>query len=349
MRKQPLTFFVFLLLSGLLQAQQIRLLAAGKQVSLRGLSAVTDQVLWVSGSGGLIGLSVDAGENWKWMLVPRYEKSDFRDIEAFSDQEAVIMGITEPAVILRTTDGGNHWTTVFEDSTKSVFLDAMVFSGGHGAVVGDPDAGKIFFAETEDRGKTWSKKYPGGFDLSVKGEAFFAASGSNIVLIPDAGNLTVFRYALVSGGKKSCLYFDSGRNPLLLNQGKESTGANSIAINPSDPNQAFIVGGDFSQDTLSYRNSLRIQFNPFRQESPLNPPHGYRSSVEWLDGKHIISCGLTGVDFSEDGGLNWKLISGESFHVCRRAKDGAALFLAGAHGRIARLEWKEASLGLYHQ
>ena len=335
---------MFLLLSGLLQAQQIRLLAAGKQVSLRGLSAVSDQVLWVSGSGGLIGLSVDAGENWKWMLVPHYEKSDFRDIEAFSDQEAVIMGITEPAVILRTTDGGTHWTIVFEDSTKSVFLDAMVFSGGHGAVIGDPDAGKIFFAETEDRGKTWSKKYPWGFDLSVKGEAFFAASGSNIVIIPDAGNLTVFRYALVSGGKKSCLYFDSGRNPLLLNQGKESTGANSIAINPSDPNQAFIVGGDFSQDTVSYRNSLRIQFNPFRQESPLNPPHGYRSCVEWLDVKHIISCGLTGVDFSEDGGLHWKLISGEGFHVCRRAKDGAALFLAGAHGRIARLEWKEGPL-----
>ncbi|HEY4935165.1 MAG TPA: oxidoreductase [Puia sp.] len=337
MLKNLLTLTVFILLTGFIKAQQIRLLTTGRPVSLRGLSVVSDQIIWVSGSGGSVGLSTDGGKNWKWIQVPRYEKSDFRDIEAFSDQEAVIMGITEPGVILRTIDGGNKWTTLFEDSSKSAFLDAMDFSGDEAVLVGDPEGGKIFFARSADHGKSWNKSNS-GFENMAVGEAFFAASGSNIRFIPGGG------YALVSGGKKSCLYLPSHRYPLLLNQGKETTGANSIAVNPADPNQAFIVGGDFSHDTARYRNSLRIQFHPFIQSAPLTPPHGYRSCVEYLNDQQMISCGTTGVDFSSDGGLHWKLISKGSFHVCRHSKSGQTVFLAGPHGAIALLEWNENPL-----
>jgi hypothetical protein len=222
----------------------------------------------------------------------------------------------------------------------------MDFSGARGAVAGDPDGGKIFFAVTSDSGKTWSRKNAPEFDTTGKGESFFAASGSNLSMQMDT-NDRGYKYFLVSGGKKSYMYVSSGsgkaagRYPLLINQGKESAGANSIAINPWKPDQAFVVGGDFSLDSLFYRNSLLVQLNPFKQESPLNPPHGYRSCVEWLDEKQIICCGTTGVDYSADGGIHWTLISTESFHVCRRAKKGHALFLAGARGRISRLDWKE--------
>jgi hypothetical protein len=338
MIKQWLGLIPFMLLSGIVQAQQIKLLSADKPVSLRGLSVVNDQVVWVSGSGGSVGVSTNGGKNWSWIRVPRYEKSDFRDIEAFSDQEAVIMGITEPGVILRTMDGGKSWTTVFEDSAKSVFLDAMDFSGDPGVLVGDPVEGKIFLAESADRGKSWKKITGSGFESTAIGEAFFAASGSNIRYLQDG------HYALVSGGKKSCLYISSGRYPLLLNQGEETTGANSIAINPANPNEAFIVGGNFKYDKLQIGNSLRIQFHPFSQEPPLTPPHGYRSCVEYLNDKQMICCGTSGVDISADGGLHWKKISDKSFHVCRRAKEGQSLFLAGADGRIALLEWNSSNL-----
>src|SRR5450432_3522948 len=109
-------------------AQQIKMLTSGKSSSLRGLSVVNDSIIWASGSGGSVGLSTDSGKSWKWNLVIGYEKSDLRDIEAFSDKEAVIMGITEPAIILRTTDAGNNWIVSFKDTTKSAFLDAMCFS-----------------------------------------------------------------------------------------------------------------------------------------------------------------------------------------------------------------------------
>jgi photosystem II stability/assembly factor-like uncharacterized protein len=340
MCKQLLTLLLLMILTGYTEAQHIRMICAGKPVSLRGLSVVNDKIIWASGSMGSVAISSDGGNNWKWIHVPGFEKSDFRDIEAFSDQEALIMGITDPAVILRTIDGGNSWTTVFRDTAKSVFLDAMDFSGDRGALVGDPIDGKIFFAESVDRGKNWNRKIPSGYDPTEPGEAFFAASGTNIVLIPGSGHAAVFSYALVSGGKKSCLYLPSKHYVLFINQGIESAGANSIAINPRNHNQAFIVGGDFKKDRLQFRNSLQIRFNTFSQKPPVTPPHGYRSCVEYLNDKQLICCGTTGVDISNDGGLNWTMISDKGFHVCRKAKSGNAVFLAGPEGSIARLDLK---------
>jgi hypothetical protein len=40
--------------------------------------------------------------------------------------------------------------------------------------------------------------------------------------------------------------------------------------------------------------------------------------------------------------MDWQGISEKSFHVCRRAKSGTAVFLAGAKGNIARLKWELA-------
>jgi len=73
---------------------------------------------------------------------------------------------------------------------------------------------------------------------------------------------------------------------------------------------------------------------------PSEPPHGYRSCIEFLDKKEIIACGLNGIDYTLDGGRSWKWISKEGFHVCRIAKFGSAVFLAGRNGKIAKLKWE---------
>ena len=43
------------------------------------------------------------------------------------------------------------------------------------------------------------------------------------------------------------------------------------------------------------------------------------------------------MDVSTDGGNTWTLISKESYHVCRKAKKGDAVYLAGSNGKIAKL------------
>ena len=317
---------IFLLFATKALAQQICLLTTGRPVSLRGLSVVNDRVIWVSGSGGTVGRSIDSGKTWIWNTVNQYKKTDFRDIEAFSD-------------------GGKSWIKTFEDSSKTCFLDAMDFSGDNGIVVGDPLKGKIFFTETANRGATWYTKIPSGFDTTSAGESFFAASGTNCLIKKEINNSVILSYFLVSGGKKSCLYISSRpghpgfRFSLLLDQGGETTGANSIAINPYHAGEAVIVGGDFSHDTSRYRNAVLIQLYPFRQRLPDIPPHGYRSCVEYINNTQLICCGTSGVDFSDDSGRRWKQISGLSLHVCKKAPAGAIVYLAGAGGTVARLQF----------
>jgi hypothetical protein len=123
-------------------------------------------------------------------------------------------------------------------------------------------------------------------------------------------------------------------------QGKESTGANSIATDASGF-YAVVVGGDFTKDTISNNNCVLVDLRNWRTgikfKQPKTPPHGYRSCVIYLAKKKLLTCGTSGVDISKDGGMNWKLISKEGFHVCQKAKKGNAVFLAGSNGKIARL------------
>jgi hypothetical protein len=43
-----------------LTAQQIEILTSGPKTSIRGLSVVSDDIIWVSGSGGKVGKSINA-------------------------------------------------------------------------------------------------------------------------------------------------------------------------------------------------------------------------------------------------------------------------------------------------
>jgi photosystem II stability/assembly factor-like uncharacterized protein len=136
-----------LIVSSTVIAQQVQLLAEKLPASFRGLSVVSDDVIWVGGSKGTVGRSVDGGKTWTWNTVKGFEKREFRDIEAFDEKTALVLAIAEPAHILRTIDGGVTWTTVYENKTKGMFLDAMdFFDNLNGTVIGDPVAGKFFIA-----------------------------------------------------------------------------------------------------------------------------------------------------------------------------------------------------------
>ena len=326
------------------KAQSIRLLSTGNKTSMRGLSVVTDRIVWASGSNGKVARSTDAGLHWEWITVPGFEKRDFRDIEAFSDQEAVIMAVDEPGVILRTEDGGRSWKTVFSDTSKGMFLDAMYFApNGHAVVVGDPlpdRPNEIYTAFSYNKGKTWVHPMDAGKYLPAvaSGESMFASSGTNLVLFPGKGTYTKFNFIVVTGGMASGLLQSSPqqRIPLALQQGKQSTGANSIAA--FDKNNWIVVGGDFMNDKDSSLNCVLTRDGGRSFLRPNLPPMGYRSCVTYLSKNKLIACGTSGIDVSEDGGMHWKRISTESFHVVQKAKKGNAVFLAG-NGRIAQLEW----------
>jgi len=316
-------------------AQTIELLTSGTTVSIRGMSVVNDNIIWVSGTNGTVGRSLDAGKTWQWITVKGFEKTDFRDIEAFGPQTAIIMGIAEPAMILKTTDGGVNWKTVFTDSTKGMFLDAMDFyDAKHGIVVGDPIDSKFFIAKTINGGNNWRKTPSVMQSKAIPGEGCFASSGTNVHYFRNKD------FLFVSGGTASRLHDDAGGRPLPIIQGQESTGANSIAVRHNGPkvgDNFIIVGGDFKHDQDTTLNCLITHDDGHTWIHPTTPPHGYRSCIIYLSNKKLLCCGTSGVDLSTDGGMTWRLITHDGFHVCCKAKKGKSVFLAGSNGRIAKL------------
>lgn len=337
MYKKFFAAITFFCLASKLNAQQniINVLDSGRKTSLRGLCVVDNNTVWASGSNGTVARSLDGGKTFEWLTVQGFEKRDFRDVEAFDANTAIIMAVAEPAIILKTKDGGKNWYKVFEDTTKGMFLDAMDFDGrGTGVVIGDPINENLFKAFTTTNGEVWAvlEMIDSSYKLN-EGEAFFASSGTNIKLTRNKDYPTVY----ATGGTKSRLFFRENFYSLPLIQGKETTGANSLAINNSGK-KAVIVGGDFKNDTSSYLNCVIVKLSRTPEfTTPVTPPHGYRSCVEYISETKLITCGTSGVDVSNDGGMNWSLISTQSFHVCQKAKNGTAVFLAGANGKIAKL------------
>jgi len=338
MYKKGFFLFFYLLCFEAIIAQEIKILAENTGVSIRGLSVVDDRVIWVSGSGGTVGRSVDGGETWLWMQVAGFEQVDFRDIEAFDGVTAIIMGVASPGYILKTINGGTSWKVVFEGHDANIFMDAMEFwNEDSGIVVGDPADGKIFVIRTFDGGNSWQKIPEVNRPVAEKGEAMFAASGTNIRAI------SLSEAAFVTGGMCSRIFIRDNHYDLPLLQGKETTGAFSLAVyngrKRKTASRLAVAGGDYAADTVKNGNCALSHDGGKTWKAPENGPSGYRSCIEFISRNKLIACGTSGVDISSNGGNNWKLVSTEGFHVCRKAKNGKHVFLAGANGRIARLVW----------
>ncbi len=329
-----MTLLIVLVCMESLFSQSVKLLSEGTNTSLRGLSVVNEKIIWVSGSSGMVARSTDGGLTFKWIKVKNHESRDFRDIEAFDSNTAIIMAVSEPAIILKTYDGGLSWKQVFVDSTPGMFLDAMDFDQGKGVVVGDPIDGKVFLAETNNRGDSWKVIKKDECSQMNPGEAFFASSGSNISMKSEIKKF--HNYMFVSGGVTSRIFYGNSCLSLPLQMGGNSTGANAMDISPSGK-KGIVVGGNFSNDKLVDSTSVKFSIGKnILLSEPQHSLHGYRSSVSYINEQTLIASGTSGVDLSIDGGLNWTLISNKSFHVVKRAKDGTAVYLAGTNGTIAK-------------
>src|SRR5688500_18412097 len=63
---------------------------SGVDVRLRGISAVSTDVAWASGREGTVLRTVDGGKHWQVIKVPGAGELDFRDVEGFDANTAVV-------------------------------------------------------------------------------------------------------------------------------------------------------------------------------------------------------------------------------------------------------------------
>lgn len=330
----PVIFIALLFFTTITKAQTIEALDGGKPTSIRGLSVVDDKTAWVSGSKGHVARTTDGGQTWQWQQVKGYEQADFRDIEAFNDQEAIIMSSGTPALILKTTDGGGTWQLQYKNEDKAYFLDAMDFTDNkHGFILGDPINQKFLLLETTDAGETWHPfiNQPNAAD----GEAAFAASGT--CLRTDKNTI-----GFVTGGKVARHIAFNLRTQkwnytaLPIKSGKDSQGIFSF----NEPGFIY-VGGDYANPKAT--DSTAVWFDTSFTKgkngwavSEKNP--GYQSCVEYIFDGTNLSTGTSGTNISTDGGQTWRQIDAESYNVCRHAKHGKLVLLAGDKGKIGKLK-----------
>ena len=319
------------------QAQQ-----SGRISEFRGLSAADNRIAWASGSRNTFARTTDGGASWEVASVPETEVLDFRDVEAFDADTALLLSIGNgtKSRIYKTTDGGKQWKAQFVNEDPRVFLDAFAFwDARNGIAVGDPVDGRFVLLHTTDGGSRWTPLAEANRPSALPGDGVFAASGTTITT---QGDRNVW---FATGGSATARVLrstDKGRawsaadTPII--SGQASTGIFSIAFR--DARNGIVIGGDYRK-VEEARNNIAVTEDGGRSwslaaDSMLG---GFRSCVAYIPGtagKSLLAAGPSGTDYSLDGGMHWRRYDTQGFHVFAFGRSGQAAWAAGAGGRIAK-------------
>ncbi|MFH0760403.1 MAG: oxidoreductase [Bacteroidota bacterium] len=336
-------FAFFLILPGFLGLTTFNKLTTqktGMTGTIRGLDVVSEKVIWISGTGGEYSFTSDGGTTWLHQVVRGAEKLDFRDVQGFSADAALLMsaGPGSASKIYRTTDGGKSWTLTYENSDSLAFFDGMdFFDDQEGLVISDPVDSKPYLLGTINGGLTWSRMVPLSIPDLVPGEYAFAASGTSIDALPDG------QCWLATGGSVARAFKSEGHGKtwsvtsLPVLHGNSASGAFSIARGPGK--NVAACGGDY-QETGKSGSNIALSFDDgITWESPTGSSSvPFMECIRWISSKTLISCGPPGVWISKDSGKNWHEISKDGFHTMDIVPGGRTVWLAGNGGKVIILD-----------
>jgi hypothetical protein len=339
--------------------------------SLRGIHNVGGGVAWASGTNGTVLRSEDGGYLWQTCTIPPgAEKLDFRGIQAFDENTAIVMssGTGDLSRLYKTTDGCQTWKLLFTNPDKEGFWDAIQFTkrdytrrkgSCFGILLGDPVGGHFPIFISLDCGDTWSRQTT--LPKTLSNESVFAASNSSLSVTADR--------SFVTGGTSGArvldfsTYVDSDAperlhqtnhqlyqintwysNVLPNKYTSESSGGFSISVTERKGQYlTVVVGGDYRNPatrdgTAWYWGS---HLDKWGYQSAQTPPHGFRSAVAYdAQQKLWITVGPNGTDISRDDGKNWTPLKPSPTEPPDADKNWNALslpFVVGPKGRIGRL------------
>ena len=310
----------------------------GSDARLRGLAAVSSDVAWASGSAGTVLRTTDRGATWSQVGPPGTQDLQFRDIEAFDANRAVILSIgstTDGFRIYVTSDGGRTWALTFVNTDPNAFYDCMTFfDEKRGLALSDPPDGQKFrIIATNDRGRSWHVVDPAGMPPALPGEFAFAASGQ---CLTSKAHTAWFG----TGGGAQARVFRSGDggqtwtvSPTPIVSGPTS-GIFALAF--KDENHGLAVGGDFLAPTASPDNFAKTGDSGRSWALVPGAPAEYRSGATWVDGHTALAVGPSGSDVSTDHGTTWTRFDSGSFDTVDCATPNAC-WASGEQGRVAYL------------
>jgi photosystem II stability/assembly factor-like uncharacterized protein len=308
----------------------------GSTSSLRGLSAVNAKTVWASGSLGTVLRTVDRGQTWAQVGPPGTEALQFRDIEAFDRNHAVILSIPSPTAtdsrVYVTSDAGAHWQLAFQNDDPNAFYDCMTFfDRRHGLALSDPVHGAFRIIATEDGGHSW-RMLDADMPPALPNEFAFAASGQ---CLTSFGNRDAW---FGTGGAAARVFHssDRGRSWDVSSTPMHSDDTAGIfALAFRNREDGLAVGGDVetpeaSPDALALSRDGGDSWNLIS-----DAPNQYRSGASWLNKRTAIAVGLTGSDVSLNAGRNWTPFDTGSLHTVDCVH--VTCWASGANGRVAYL------------
>ena len=327
-----LTLVVFLLTAS--AYAQLEIQESHTKESLRGVSAVDENVVWASGTHGIYLLTTDGGKTWTPHQVSGAEDLDFRGVKAFGAEAFLLAaGPGDKSRIYHTADFGKHWELQFTNSEPKGFLDCMAFSDERRSiVVGDPVHGKFQILRTEDSGKNWRYADPQGMPAAIEGEGAFAASNSCIAV--DAQKNAWF----VTGGTAARVFHstDGGVNWSVVEtpmvHGAPSQGIFSIAF--KDDLHGVIAGGDYAHPEQVGNNLAVTKDRGKTWQAVTVPQTRFFSGMSYVNGISLVIVGSGVTAFLSDSLHNWKALTDQGFNAVD-SKAGTT-YAVGANGKVAR-------------
>ena len=308
--------------------------------NLRGVSVVSSAIAWASGTHGTYLRTTDGGASWNAAQVRGAESLDFRDIEAFSAEDAYVLsaGPGELSRIYKTTDGGRNWTLQFTNPDAKGFFDCMAFwDRKHGIALGDPVDGRFVLIATKNGGRSWNRLSSQTMPPAIDSEGAFAASGTCIAV---QGKNNVW---FATGGSVARVFRSSDRGkswsvaetPFV--HGNESSGIFSIAFR--DALHGMVAGGDYKHPEQEGPNLAFTEDGGRTWQLSKASPQAYFSAAAFDEANdRVLAVGPVLTLVVENGRA--QKISDLNLNALAVCKSGQAVAV-GPKGTIVRFSGRE--------
>jgi photosystem II stability/assembly factor-like uncharacterized protein len=332
-----LRWLVPLMLLSMSLAQSFTVQNSTTTENLRGLSPVSPSVIWASGTHGTYLHTVDGGTTWMAGQVAGAEALDFRDVQAFSADEAILLaaGPGNQSRIYKTTDAGKTWSLQFTNADPKGFFDCMSFwDRTHGIALGDPVDGEFELITTDD-GEHWQAMSEAADPRSLAQEGAFAASGTCVVT---QGTNNVW---FVTGGFAARVFRSSNRGAtwsaadVPVVKDNASSGAFSLALDGQG--RAVIGGGDYQHPertpTLTYSDDGGITWQSmgFGRQSYFSAV-----AIDPANRRHLLAVGSAHAAYADDLGSGvWKDYWDLNLNAAAFVGPGEAIAV-GPQGKIVK-------------
>ena len=96
---------------------------------LQAVSAVSEKVVWASGTNGSFAVTVNGGASWRSGVVAGADSLEFRDVHGVDDKTAYLLsaGNGTRSRIYKTSDAGQNWQLQFINRDTTAFYDCFAF------------------------------------------------------------------------------------------------------------------------------------------------------------------------------------------------------------------------------